>query len=70
MICLFLQKDPIPEDYDRQTPEQKTIYRFMRVIFTSAQLTAECAIVTLVNHIIRNDFIKFLYFLRFILNVF
>jgi hypothetical protein len=43
-----LTKDPVPDDYDKQTPEQKTIYRFMRNLFTAAQLTAECAIVTLI----------------------
>ncbi|CAF0817991.1 unnamed protein product [Rotaria sp. Silwood1] len=43
-----LTKDPIPDDYDTRIPEQKTIYRFMRMLFTAAQLTAECAIVTLV----------------------
>ncbi|CAF1387801.1 unnamed protein product, partial [Adineta steineri] len=39
---------PLPDDYDQQIPEQKAIYRFMRILFTAAQLTAECAIVTLV----------------------
>lgn len=29
-------------------PEHKPIYRFIRMLFSSAQLTAECAIVTLV----------------------
>ncbi|CAF2387022.1 unnamed protein product [Rotaria sp. Silwood2] len=43
-----LSKEPIPDDYDKRIPEQKTIYRFMRMLFTAAQLTAECAIVTLV----------------------
>ncbi|CAF1637992.1 unnamed protein product, partial [Adineta ricciae] len=43
-----LTKDRVPDDYDQQLPEQKAIYRFMRIIFTAAQLTAECAIVTLV----------------------
>lgn len=43
-----LSRDPVPEDYDKIVPEQKTIYRFLRVLFTAAQLTAECAIVTLV----------------------
>jgi hypothetical protein len=43
-----LTKDPIPVNYDQQVPEQKTIYRFLRILFTAAQLTAECAIVTLV----------------------
>ncbi|CAF1042531.1 unnamed protein product [Adineta steineri] len=43
-----LSKDLVPNDYDTQVPEQKLIYRFMRNLFTAAQLTAECAIVTLV----------------------
>ncbi|CAF1680353.1 unnamed protein product [Rotaria magnacalcarata] len=43
-----LTKDPVPDNYDQQMTEQKTIYRFMRILFTAAQLTAECAIVTLV----------------------
>ena len=29
-------------------PEQRVIYKFMKNLFTSAQLTAECAIVTLI----------------------
>ncbi|CDR00519.1 unnamed protein product [Oncorhynchus mykiss] len=29
-------------------PEHKLIYRFVRTLFSAAQLTAECAIVTLV----------------------
>ncbi|UJR36164.1 hypothetical protein I4U23_028898 [Adineta vaga] len=43
-----LSKDLLPDDYDKQTPDQKIIYRFMRNLFTAAQLTAECAIVTLI----------------------
>jgi hypothetical protein len=35
-------------DYERQVPEHRVIYKFMKNLFTSAQLTAECAIVTLV----------------------
>lgn len=46
---LFLQKDNMPEDYARRDPEHKTIYRFIRTLFSAAQLTAECAIVTLVS---------------------
>ncbi|XP_072315693.1 cyclin-Y-like isoform X3 [Eucyclogobius newberryi] len=38
----------LPPDYDKQDPEQKQIYRFVRTLFSAAQLTAECAIVTLV----------------------
>ncbi|KAJ8011894.1 hypothetical protein DPEC_G00063040 [Dallia pectoralis] len=43
-----LSKSEVPSDYDRHEPEQKQIYRFVRTLFTAAQLTAECAIVTLV----------------------
>ncbi|KAL7851280.1 hypothetical protein AOLI_G00216360, partial [Acnodon oligacanthus] len=41
-------KCKVPEDYDKQNPEQRHIYRFIRTLFSAAQLTAECAIVTLV----------------------
>uniref|UniRef100_A0A3B4XAJ2 Cyclin Y n=1 Tax=Seriola lalandi dorsalis TaxID=1841481 RepID=A0A3B4XAJ2_SERLL len=44
----FIQKSEIPADYDKHDPEQKQIYRFVRTLFSAAQLTAECAIVTLV----------------------
>ncbi|KAG7276063.1 hypothetical protein CRUP_020585 [Coryphaenoides rupestris] len=43
-----LSSSVVPVDYDDQEPEQKQIYRFVRTLFCSAQLTAECAIVTLV----------------------
>ncbi|XP_034039651.1 cyclin-Y-like [Thalassophryne amazonica] len=43
-----LSKSEVPMDYDQQNPEQKQIYRFVRTLFSAAQLTAECAIVTLV----------------------
>lgn len=43
-----LAKDQVPDDYDRRDPEHKIIYRFVRNLFNAAQLTAECAIVTLV----------------------
>lgn len=43
-----LTRDPVPHDYAKKNPEQKTIYRFVRTLFNQAQLTAECAIVTLV----------------------
>ncbi|KAF3843294.1 hypothetical protein F7725_002143, partial [Dissostichus mawsoni] len=42
------QKEPLPDDYSRVDPEHKVIYRFVRTLFSAAQLTAECAIVTLV----------------------
>ncbi|XP_035981704.1 cyclin-Y isoform X4 [Fundulus heteroclitus] len=43
-----LTKSEVPADYDKYDPEQKQIYRFVRTLFSAAQLTAECAIVTLV----------------------
>lgn len=45
----LLQKSEVPPDYDKHDPEQKQIYRFVRTLFSAAQLTAECAIVTLVS---------------------
>lgn len=45
----FPQKSEVPSDYDKHDPEQKQIYRFVRTLFSAAQLTAECAIVTLVS---------------------
>lgn len=38
----------IPSDYDKILPEHRMIYKFMKNLFTSAQLTSECAIVTLI----------------------
>ncbi|XP_069108014.1 cyclin-Y-like protein 1 isoform X2 [Argopecten irradians] len=43
-----LSREIVPEDYDSRDPEHKSIYRFVRNLFSAAQLTAECAIVTLV----------------------
>uniref|UniRef100_A0A672IUN5 Cyclin Y n=1 Tax=Salarias fasciatus TaxID=181472 RepID=A0A672IUN5_SALFA len=43
-----LSKSEVPADYDKHDPEQKQIYRFVRTLFSAAQLTAECAIVTLI----------------------
>lgn len=45
----------MPPDYDKHNPEQKQIYRFVRTLFSAAQLTAECAIVTLVSVSGRNS---------------
>uniref|UniRef100_A0AAY4EY64 Cyclin-like domain-containing protein n=1 Tax=Denticeps clupeoides TaxID=299321 RepID=A0AAY4EY64_9TELE len=42
------QREHVPDDYSRTDPEHKLIYRFVRTLFSAAQLTAECAIVTLV----------------------
>lgn len=43
-----LTRDGVPEEYDRQNPEHRQIYKFVRTLFNAAQLTAECAIITLV----------------------
>jgi hypothetical protein len=43
-----LSKDPVPENYARLNPEHKHIYRFVKTLFSAAQLTAECSIITLV----------------------
>jgi hypothetical protein len=44
----MLQRDGVPDDYDKHNPEHRQIYRFVRTLFNAAQLTAECAIITLV----------------------
>ena len=49
---LLFQREPVPEDYDKRDPEHRVIYRFVRNLFNAAQLTAECAIVTLVGHML------------------
>lgn len=43
-----LTHDQVPEDYDIHNPEHRQIYKFVRTLFNAAQLTAECAIITLV----------------------
>lgn len=43
------QREPVPDNYSSVDPEHKLIYRFVRTLFSAAQLTAECAIVTLVS---------------------
>nr|XP_040043290.1 cyclin-Y-like protein 1 isoform X3 [Gasterosteus aculeatus aculeatus] len=43
-----LSREKVPDNYSVVDPEHKLIYRFIRTLFSSAQLTAECAIVTLV----------------------
>ena len=42
------QRDPVPPDYDKYNPDHRQIYKFIRTLFNAAQLTAECAIITLV----------------------
>lgn len=43
-----LTRDPVPDDYDAHNPEHRQIYKFVRTLFNAAQLTAECAIITLI----------------------
>lgn len=43
-----LTRDGVGEDYDQQLIEHRQIYKFVRTLFNAAQLTAECAIITLV----------------------
>lgn len=43
-----LTRDGVSDDYDKHNPEHRQIYKFVRVLFNAAQLTAECAIITLV----------------------
>ncbi|KAK1885465.1 Cyclin-Y [Dissostichus eleginoides] len=50
-----LTKSEIPPDYEKHDPEQKQIYRFVRTLFSAAQLTAECAIVTLSRKVRINE---------------
>lgn len=43
-----LTRDAVPDEYDIHNPEHRQIYKFVRTLFNAAQLTAECAIITLV----------------------
>lgn len=45
---LPLTRDLVPEDYHKYNPDHRQIYKFIRTLFNAAQLTAECAIITLV----------------------
>lgn len=45
----LFQREEVPDDYYKHDPDHKHIYRFVRTLFSAAQLTAECAIVTLVR---------------------
>ncbi|XP_040213297.1 cyclin-Y-like protein 1 [Rana temporaria] len=43
-----LTREEVTDEYCKHDPDHKHIYRFVRTLFSAAQLTAECAIVTLV----------------------
>ena len=49
ILIFSFQHDPVPEYYDRVDPEHRHIYKFIKTLFHAAQLTAECAIITLVS---------------------
>ena len=51
----FFQHDPVPDNYDRIDPEHRQIYKFIKTLFHAAQLTAECAIITLVSNESKSD---------------
>ncbi|VDO24456.1 unnamed protein product [Brugia timori] len=44
----LFSRDPIPIEMMSRDPDHRQIYRFIRTLFHAAQLTAECAIITLV----------------------
>ena len=43
-----LTSESVPSDYGQIVPEQKHVYKFLKVLFSAAKLTAECAIITLI----------------------
>jgi hypothetical protein len=43
-----ISRDPVSLENLSRDPDHRTIYRFVRTLFYAAQLTAECAIITLV----------------------
>ena len=43
-----LTRDGVSSDYNKYNPDHRQIYKFIRTLFNAAQLTAECAIITLV----------------------
>jgi len=45
---LPLTRETVTEDYNKYNPDHRQIYKFIRTLFNAAQLTAECAIITLV----------------------
>jgi hypothetical protein len=43
-----LTREEVPPHYADYTPDHKIIYKFIKTLFHAAQLTAECAIITLI----------------------
>ncbi|XP_039310776.1 cyclin-Y-like isoform X3 [Solenopsis invicta] len=42
------RSDSVSKDYDRHNPEHKRKYNYIKTVFNTAQLVAECAIITLI----------------------
>ena len=47
-INFLLKREEVPAHYADYTPDHKLIYKFIKTLFHAAQLTAECAIITLI----------------------
>ncbi|XP_043328953.1 cyclin-Y-like protein 1 [Cervus canadensis] len=58
-----LTRERVLEEYFQHDPEHKFIYRFVHTLFIAAQLTAECAVVTLVIYFSLNRSISRNFFL-------
>jgi hypothetical protein len=43
-----LTRDRVPDHYADFTPDHKIIYKFIKTLFHAAQLTSECAIITII----------------------
>lgn len=48
-FTILSQRDALPPEVITKDPDHRQIYRFVKTLFYSAQLTAECAIITLVS---------------------
>lgn len=44
----IFQSDSVSKDYDRHNPEHKRKYKYIKTVFSTAQLVAEYAIITLI----------------------
>ena len=38
MLCFDYQRDPLPRDYDTYNPEHRDVYRFVKILFSAAQV--------------------------------
>uniref|UniRef100_A0A183U3E0 Cyclin N-terminal domain-containing protein n=1 Tax=Toxocara canis TaxID=6265 RepID=A0A183U3E0_TOXCA len=60
-----ITREPMPADYVSRDPDHRQIYRFIRTLFHAAQLTAECAIITLVGETKARQLFKYVSILLF-----